>query len=498
MHTSLWAATGPATDYPPLDESIDADALVVGAGITGLVTALLLQREGLGVTLIDQHRVGAGVTGYTTGKLSSLHQLVYSELSDTFGVDGARTYAEANEAGLARLADLVEELAIDCDFRRRPNYTYAASADDLPKIEAEVDAAAAAGLDASFVSDVPLPFPTAGAIRVPHQAEFHPVRFTAALAAALVDGGGRIFERTRALKVDDGEPCVVRTSGGEVRARHVVLATHFPFPDRGLYFARVHAERSYCVAAPLEGEPPEGMFISASSPTRSIRFHPEAGRELVIVGGEGHPVGRGGPTGPRYDRLESFVREHFDCGPVTHRWSAQDNYAADGAPLVGKLTPRSRHTWVATGFRKWGLAMGAAAAQLITDAIAGRENRWQGFFDSTRLTPAASATTFVTQNTATGLHFVADRVTRRGADTAENLAPGEGRIASRHGRQVALSRGDDGTVHAVSARCTHLGCIVAWNDAEQTWDCPCHASRFAPDGSVLQGPAVHPLGQRQP
>ena len=208
MHTSLWAATGPATDYPPLDESIEADALVVGAGITGLVTALLLQREGLGVTVIDQHRVGAGVTGYTTGKLSSLHQLVYSELSDTFGVEGARTYAEANEAGLARLADLVEELAIDCDFRRRANYTYAASADDLPKIEAEVDAAAAAGLDASFVSDVPLPFPTAGAIRVPHQAEFHPVRFTAALAAALV-GRGRAD-----LRADP------RAQGGRRRAVH--------------------------------------------------------------------------------------------------------------------------------------------------------------------------------------------------------------------------------------------------------------------------------------
>jgi glycine/D-amino acid oxidase-like deaminating enzyme/nitrite reductase/ring-hydroxylating ferredoxin subunit len=496
MHTSLWAATGPSTAYPALDGDLSADVLVVGAGITRLVAALLLQREGLDVTVIDQHRAGQGVTGYTTAKLSSLHQLVYSELSERFGAGGARVYAEANEAGLARIGALVEELSIDCAFRRRANFTYAATRDDLEAVEAEAEAAAAAGLDAELVREVPLPFPTAGAVRVSNQAEFHPVRFTAGLAAALEERGARIFEGTRALKARDGDPCVVETTGGEITAGHVVLATHFPFPDRALYFARVHAERSYCVAAPLAGEAPEGMFISASSPTRSIRFHPEAGRELVIVGGEGHAVGRGGPTSPRYDELERFLREHFEAVEVTHRWSAQDNYSADGVPLVGKLTPRSRRTWVATGFRKWGLAMGAAAAELITDAIAGREARWGTFFDSTRLTPAASARSLVAANAAAGLHFFADRLRRRAADDAEALAPGEGRVASRNGRQVALARDGDGTLHAVSARCTHLGCIVAWNDAERTWDCPCHASRFAPDGSVLQGPAVHPLERR--
>jgi Rieske Fe-S protein len=275
-----------------------------------------------------------------------------------------------------------------------------------------------------------------------------------------------------------------------------VIAGHFPFPDRGLFFARVHAERSYCVAAPVTGDPPEGMFISASSPTRSLRFHPVGGSELVIVGGEGHKVGQGGPTSPRYAALEAFTREHFDVGEIAYRWSAQDNYSADGAPLVGRLTPRSRRTWVATGFRKWGLAMGAAAAEMITDSVAGRRNPWQEFFDATRVTPLASAKALVTENANVGFHFLADRITRRAGDSVDDLAPGEGKVVSRRGRQVAVSRNDDGVVHAVSARCTHLGCIVAWNDAERSWDCPCHASRFAPDGSVLQGPAVHPLGTR--
>jgi glycine/D-amino acid oxidase-like deaminating enzyme/nitrite reductase/ring-hydroxylating ferredoxin subunit len=496
VHVSLWAATASPAERPALEGDISTGALVVGAGITGLVTAWLLQREGHEVTVIDQDRVANGVTGYTTGKLSSLHQVAYSELAGSFGPDGTRVYAEANEAGLARIAELVDGLAIDCDFRRRPNYTYAATADDLDTVQEEVTAARAAGLDASFVSEVPLPYPTSGAVVLENQAEFHPVRFAVGLAEALERDGVRIFERTRALKTHDGDPCVVRTTGGEIEARHVVLATHFPFPDRGLYFARVHAERSYCIAAPVEGDPPEGMFISATSPVRSIRFHPEAGRELLILGGEGHGVGRGGPTAPRYEALERFAREHFAIGEVTYRWSAQDNYTADGAPLVGPLTPRSRHTWIATGFRKWGLAMGAAAAELIADEIADRANSWRRLFHSTRFKPVASGKALVEQNAATGLHFVADRLTRRAADETDRIAPGEGRIVSRRGKQVAVSRDHDGTLQAVSARCTHLGCIVTWNDAERSWDCPCHASRFAPDGSVLQGPAVQPLAKR--
>jgi Rieske Fe-S protein len=238
------------------------------------------------------------------------------------------------------------------------------------------------------------------------------------------------------------------------------------------------------------------MYISASSPTRSIRFHPVAGRELLILGGEGHKVGQGHPTEPRYAVLEDFAREHFGVREIAYRWSTQDNYSADGAPLVGRLTPRSRRSYTATGFRKWGLAMGAAAARMLADAVAGRENPWQPFFDTNRLTPLASAADLAKENANVGFHFFADRVTRRSADDASDLAPGEGKVVSRHGRQIAVARDDDGVLHAVSARCTHLGCIVAWNDAERSWDCPCHASRFAPDGSVLHGPAVNPLGRR--
>jgi glycine/D-amino acid oxidase-like deaminating enzyme/nitrite reductase/ring-hydroxylating ferredoxin subunit len=495
---SLWTATAASTSFARLDRNIHTDVLVIGAGITGLLTALLLRRDGFDVTVIDKERVGTGATGHTTAKLSSLHQLVYAELSSRFGHEGARTYAEANEAGLARIAGLVEELSIDCQFRRRPNYTYAASADDRADVQEEAEAARRAGLAASYVDEIPFPVPTQGGATVADQAEFHPLRFLVDIAAALEGEGGRIFEHTLATRLHDGEPCQVETTGGRITAGHVVVATHYPFPDRALFFARLHGERSYCIAAPVSGPPSPGMFISASSPTRSIRFHPEGDRELLIVSGEGHKVGQGGPTTPRYAALEEFAREHFAIDDITHRWSTQDNFSADGAPLIGKLTPRSRRTWTATGFRKWGLAMAAASAEMITDGIAGRDNSRLAFFDANRFTPVASAVELVKENANVGFHFLADRITRRSADSAEGLRRGEGKVVSRRGRQVAVSRDQNGRLHTVSARCTHLGCILNWNDAEQSWDCPCHASRFAPDGSVLQGPAVNPLDSRDP
>jgi len=493
---SLWVATGPATDYPRLHGDLKVDAAVIGAGITGLSAALLLSQAGLDVAVVERHRVGSGASGYTTAKLSSLHGLTYARLRSRFGAEVAHAYAQANEAGLERVAGWVDGLTIDCDLRRRSNYTYAASDGELEEIEAEVEAAREAGLEAAFVEDVPLPVDSPGAIRLDRQAEFHPTRYLAGLATELERTGGKIFEKARAVSVRDGAPCRIEVDGGELTAENVVIASQFPFPDRAFFFARMHAERSYALALRIEGAPPPGMFISASSPTRSIRAHPLGGEELLLVGGEGHKVGQGGPTAPRYQRLEEFARGHWNVASAEFRWSTQDNMSVDGLPFIGRLTPRSRGLYTATGYRKWGLAMGTAAAEMLVDKILGRDNPWASAFDANRFDPIPSAKDFVAENADVAFHFFADRVSRRAAAEAADLAPGEGRVVSKHGRQVALSRDEDGRQRAISARCTHLGCIVAWNDAERSWDCPCHGSRFGPDGEVLQGPATRPLSGR--
>jgi Rieske Fe-S protein len=305
-----------------------------------------------------------------------------------------------------------------------------------------------------------------------------------------------VHERTRALGVEDGSPCRVRTDRGTIEATDVVVATHYPILDRGLFFARLSPERSYAIGVRVAGGAPGAMYISAGSTTRSIRAHPLGDGELVIVGGEGHKTGQGGSTTDRYLRLEQFAREHWDVTAVEYRWASQDCQPADGLPYVGKVGPLARHLWTASGFRKWGLTNGTAAAMILTDRLLDRENPWAGTFDANRFTPRAATPTLLKENLNVGMRFFADRLAPPDAGSLEELGAGEGGIVKVDGERVAAFRDDDGTVHAVSPVCTHLYCHVRFNDAERTWDCPCHGSRFAVDGTVIEGPAVRDLEPR--
>ena len=495
MSGSVWIETAPALpERPELEEDARADVAVIGGGIVGITTALLLAESGASVALLEADRLGRGVTGHTTAKVTSQHGLIYSRLRSRFGADGARAYGQANEAALAWMADRIERDGIECDFRRRPAYAYATSAAERRKAESEAEAAEEAGLPAWFTNATPLPFDVEGAVRFDNQAELHVSKYLAGLLGAL---DAPVFERTRAVEVDTDEHCVVKTPGGTITADRVVIASHFPFLDRSLAFARVHPQRSYAIACRIAGTPPEGMFITAGSPTRSVRGVPLDGDELLLVGGESHRTGTGGDTRERYRTLEAFAREHWDVRSVEYRWSAQDNTSLDGVPYVGALTPRNDRVLMATGFAKWGMTGGTAAAMILADRLLGRENEWASLFDPNRLKLRASAVRFVKENAEAGVRFVRDRVANPGRGSIDDLAPGEGDIVRHAGEKVAAYRDEDGTVVAVSAVCSHLGCQVNFNAAERSWDCPCHGSRFAPDGSVLQGPAVHRL-ERKP
>jgi glycine/D-amino acid oxidase-like deaminating enzyme len=443
---SLWFDGMERAERPALDRDIGVDVAVIGAGIVGLTTALLLEREGMSVAVLEMRHVGAGATGHTTAKLSSLHGLTYRKLASSLGRDRARAYGEANEAGIARVFELAGDLGIDCDLRRKPNYTYAEDAADLDQVREEANIAAELGLPAAYVEDLDLPYAVAGAVRFDEQAEFHPVKYLDGIAASL---DGTVYERTTATGIGSGHVNTARAP--RVAADHVVVATHLSFLDRGLYFARCHPERSYVVAGRVE-RPPAGMYISTESPAHSIRAH----GDWLLVGGESHKTGQADAAG-RYARLEGWARERFGLEPELH-WATQDQMPVDGVPYVGRHDPVSSNLWVATGFKKWGLAMGTAAAELLAAQIAGRDHRWAELFDPNRLRARASAPTLAKENANVAYHFFADRVRKHGAP-----------------------------------RCTHLGCLLDWNDAERTWDCPCHGSRFAEGGEVIEGPAVRPL-----
>ena len=496
--TSAWLATRPEPrSFPTLDRDTRADVAVLGGGIVGITTALLLREAGLDVVLLEADRLAHGVSGHTTAKVTSQHGLVYARLRARFGAEGARTYAEANQAALEWIADRVASDAIECDFRRRPAYAYVTSERSRGKLEDEARAADEAGLPAWLAETVPLPFDLEAAVRFDNQAEFHAGRYLGALADRLAAAGARVFEHTRAVEVINDGDRVVKTPGGDVTAGHVVVATHYPFLDRSLAFARVSPQRSYAILCRIAGALPEGMFISGDSPSRSVRAVPLEGEELLLVGGEGHKPGTGGDTRVRYRRLEAFAREHWDVRSVDYRWSAQDNTTLDGVPYVGPLTPWDGRVLMATGFAKWGMTGGTAAAIILADRVQDKENAWAGLFDPSRLTLRASARRFLTENAQVGLRFVGDRLMKPGLRSLEELRPGEGDIVRHDGEKVAAFRDDDGTVTAVAPVCTHLGCQVNFNAAERSWDCPCHGSRFAVDGSVLHGPAVHRL-ERKP
>jgi Rieske Fe-S protein len=334
------------------------------------------------------------------------------------------------------------------------------------------------------------------ALRVDDQAQFHPRKFLQGLAARLARGGGHLFENTRATGVRCGDTCVIETDAGAMRAGHVVVATHMPFLDRGLFFAKAHPQKSYAIAAAIgTQEAPRGMYISVEEPTRSVRSTPAPdGSRFLIIGGEGHKPGRDDDTRRRYEALERFARDRFAVAAVQYRWSTHDYAPLDRLPYIGRLRRHEQRVLIATGFAKWGLTKGVIAAAVLSDTILERDNPWARIYDAKRLRPKASARKFIAENGKVAAWFVGDRLRPRDSlDEIRNLAAGEGTIARVGRRHLAVYRDDEGELQAMSARCTHLGCLVGWNRADRTWECPCHGSRFAADGSLLQGPATAPL-----
>jgi len=489
---SLWVDTAPETSYPKLEDEIEVDVAVIGGGIAGLTAALLLKRAGVRVAVIEAGRVGTGVTGHTTGKVSSLHRLVYRELRGSFGERGARTYGEANQAAIERIAELADTEAIDCDFRRVANYTYAESDAALDQVKEEAAIALELGLPAAYTDAPPLSFPVRGAVRFDDQAQLHATKYLVGLAHAVAGDGSHVFEESRVTKIDDGAPCRVGTKDGSITAGAAIVATNAPIVDRGLFFARCHAHRSYLIALVLDGEPPAGTFINAEEPLRSIMPHRAGDLNLLLVGGEGHRATDTVDAGERYRRLEAWARERFPVASLEYRWSTQDALPIDGVPYIGRMSPFSRHVYVATGFRKWGLTNGTVAAMILADEILGEPNPWSTTFNSNRLKPLAGGRRFVTENLRAGVRLVRDRLAPRDS-TLPELRPGGATVLDLDGEKVAVRKDEHGDLHMVSAVCTHLGCIVDWNGVDQTWDCPCHGSRFDRSGGVIQGPATEDL-----
>lgn len=497
--TSLWLADRPDHLIAPTlaqESERSADVVVVGAGITGLVTAVLLARAGQDVLVLEARTAGAGATGNTTAKISLLQGTRMSDILSKHSPQVARHYAEGNLEGQQWLIDYCTTRGID--LQREDAYTYAQSPRGVAKAKSELQACQTAGLDVEWTDEADVPFPFHGGVRLADQAQFDPMPFLDSLIAELHERDGRLVEGTRVQRVShDGGARLklhVQTSTGtglDILANRCVLATGVPILDRGGFFARLSAHRSYCIALQVPGNITRGMFISTDSPTRSTRSAPTADGELLIVGGAGHPVGRNTDPAASVDELASWAKVHWPGAAQTHFWSAQDYAPIDALPYVGPILPGHDEILVATGFDKWGMTNGVAAALALSGRILGGRIDWAEAFASWSPHELSGIPTAVQANLAVGLNLAKGwikPVTRIGAEAGEDC----GVVSGPPWRLEAHSL-VDGVERTVSPVCPHLGGIVNWNDADKSWDCPLHGSRFAPDGTLIEGPATRDL-----
>lgn len=501
--TSLWLADRidrPSPPNPLVEADRSADVAVVGAGLTGLITAVLLARAGKGVLVLEALSAGAGATGNTTAKISLLQGTKMSKILGKHGATIAEQYVQGNREGQEWLVQHCEGHGLA--VQREDAYTYAQSEKGVAAARAELEACTAAGLAVEWVDDADVPFPYHGGVRLPNQAQFDPMPLLDSLIVELDERGGRMAQGVRVHSVsgdDDGLALHVRTIEGDefdVHADQCVLATGIPILDRGGFFARLKPSRSYCMAYKVPGNLTRGMFISADSPTRSVRYAPTAAGDRLIVGGAGHLVGREKSPVCSVQELDSWAKLHYPGAMQTNYWSAQDYSPADELPYVGPILPGNEKIFVATGFDKWGMTNGTAAALALSSRILGGRMDWANAFASWSPHELSGIPTALQANLEVGFNLAkgwVTPVTRIGNRTPES---GGGVVSGPPWDMEARSL-VDGVEHRVSPVCPHLGGIVNWNDADESWECPLHGSRFAPDGTLLEGPATRNLTAAQ-
>jgi glycine/D-amino acid oxidase-like deaminating enzyme/nitrite reductase/ring-hydroxylating ferredoxin subunit len=477
---SCWLARAPQVEFPPLNGAAECDTVVIGAGIVGLTTALSLCEQGRSVVVLEARRVGRQVTGGSSAKITTQHGLCYQHLIGTFGLDLARAYADANVEAIDRIRAWIRSLAIDCDYETRPAYLYTVARELRDDLEREADAARQVGLDARMLDRAPLPFETAGALCFPEQAQFNPASYLIGLARAVQAAGGRVHEGSRAHTIGEGDRWRAVTDAGEVNARHMVVATNITVKSPVGYANRTLPRSHVAIAFRLRRHGTiEGMFLGVDQPTHSIRTGRDAEGELLLVLGPKFNTGQDGDVAARVRELEDWARSHLPVEEALWRWCNEDYDTADRMPYVGEPAPDSSPGYfVATGFNAWGISNGTAAGLMIASTIATGGHRWGKLYAPVRPYPD-------------GFNKGGDTQSR--VDSLDAVPPGGGGVVEVKGELIAASRGFDGTLTLLSASCTHKGCTVTWNNADRTWDCPCHGSMFEADGTVIHGPARQPL-----
>lgn len=492
---SLWNQYADSTNFSKLHGNKEADVVIIGGGITGLSTAKFLAAQGKSVIVIDERKIGGGTTSHSTGNLYVTIDQVLSSLLSKYDINTVKQVLAARKEASDAIKNSISEFDIDCDYKTCPWYIYFGDENSKDKIEKEYMVAKEAGLAAEMVVNDYMPPGASKAMKIPDQAQFNPMRYVQGLANAIQSESCSIYENTRATAVteEDGY-CQVKTTSGRIKAKHVVQATHSP---KGIMLVHtlLGPYREYGVACRLRGEtPPDGIFWGYYNQEEkySFRNYKRGDEEYLIVVGKPHKVGQAKDNSAHTEALEAFARKHFDVNEIVYRWGGQHYRPADLLPYIGRRNSGS-NVFIASGYSTDGLVYGTLAGKIISDEICEVSNEWADLFNSTRHQPLKAAKKFISENANVARQYLKNIPGVASSKTFGAIKPGEGKIIEKDGHKLAVSRDDKNTLHVCSAICSHMMCVVNWNNVEKTWDCPCHGSRFDMDGAVLEGPAYHPL-----
>ncbi|PWV56758.1 FAD-dependent oxidoreductase [Chitinophaga sp. S165] len=488
--TSLWQGnTAPYIVSNRPDKNIVYDVIIVGGGITGISTALLLQEAGKQCLVLEAVEIGYGTTGGTTAHLNTLLDVPYYVIAKNFGEENAAHVAEATAAAISLIKNNVQRFNIDCGFKEADAYLFAQDEEQEKELEKIRDTSAKAGLDITYIDGTPVPVPYTKAVRVKGQAKFSPLEYVHGIAKAFEDAGGVILQNCKVINTSRESTLKVETNAGIFSAVDLIYATHIP-PGINLLHLRCAPYRSYAMAVTLkDGTYPEELSYDMHDPYHYYRSQVVKGETYLIVGGEDHKTGMEENTEKCFQRLESHIRKYFPVKEVAYKWSSQYFEPADGLPYIGYLPGAEDHIYVASGYGGNGMTYSSVAALLLKQIILQEKPALEKLFDPNRIKPIAGFTNFVTHNTDVVKEFFGKLFSGEEITQLAELAPGEGRLVEYHDRKIALYKNEEGRLYALNPNCAHMKCDVKWNQAERSWDCPCHGARYNYDGKVMTGPA---------
>lgn len=496
MSSSYWVESTPQTNYPKIEKDFDTDVLIIGGGITGIVTAYMLSNSNLNVSIVEADRMAMGVTANTTAKITSQHDLLYDYLLNSFDFDTAKGYLDSNEEAIKTVKDIVKKENIDCDFSSQDAYVYTCDKSNVQKIVDEVSAVTSLGLKAEYVTECPLPFKIEAAIKFPNQAQFHPRKYLLSLLQILDKRNVNILENSKVIDIKHvKDKYEVYVNDNKITAKYLVMACHYPIKNfPGMYFIKMYQDSSYAIGVELEKDVFDGMYISCDTPTASFRNTSyDNGKKLLIVGGSGHKTGATDVNiDDSYINLENYIKSIYPKAKIKYRWMTEDCVTLDKIPYIGEFSKFLPNMYVATGYKKWGMTTSHVAAKIISDKILGIDNPYEDIYTATRLEPIKNSKEFGNMLKQSVYSLAINKISPPIKSYTE-LENDSGGVVDYNGKKLGIYKDKNGKMFAVVPYCKHLGCELTWNNLEKTWDCPCHGSRYKYTGEMITEPTTESL-----